>query len=188
MTKTRLVRFAAGALVLALFASGCASTAKAGNPGLCKLDDPENRRLIPVPPSLGGLSVALDKKATDKLRKENSIDASYMCDGAVFSLRGGKNGKTLLGIMTLERLTSDAETDKSDFRTRIVGSIGTARKPEDIGGTLVYRTKSNEQLTAVWFKKRFMGILTVREDQTLIGAVDFDRTLIEAVSLDPVQV
>ena len=189
--SARILRLAAGAIALAALASSCAATVRAGNPGLCRQDDPENRLSIPVPPVLGGLSVSIDQAGTKTLRKENRTNASYMCDGTVFSLRGGDNGKELKAVITLERLTSDADTSDPDFRTRIVGDIvkGTERKPERIGNTLVYKTKTNEQVMAIWFKERFMGIAMAREDQTtgIQGGVDFDRLLIEAISLDPVQ-
>jgi hypothetical protein len=184
-SRRRSGRAALALVVLATLASACGGSAGAAD---CNTPIDQTREMtINLPPSLGGLRVAEEKKATDELLKESKVN-SYLCDGRVFSLR---EGTELRGVLQIGRLTPDARPEEKEFRKTVADGMNAKRAPERIGETLVYKGNNNKQLIQVWFVEGFMVVLTVRESATVAGepvGVDFKALTTEALSLRPVKV
>jgi hypothetical protein len=138
-----------------------------------------------VPANLGGLSVLLEPKATEKLKTSNKSQ-SYVADGAVFALRRGDELKAVLQVALF---TADARPDDDEFRRTIVNQIGGfSGQPTKVTGVPVYATELNEQIFYVWFRGRFFETLSVRKSEAFAPAaerVDVKALLREAVSLRP---
>lgn len=186
MLNRSALGFTAVAVALGTLASACGGAAIAGNAAVCRADDPANRRTLLVPPTLGGLRVEANSTATTKLLSAAKGSSTYLCNALVFALR---DGKELKAVFSVERLSSDARPTDKEFRDNLVNDIlGTRRKPEKIGDSLVYRGSVNDQVISVWFNDRFLELLFVREDQANAGVVDETRILVEALSLQPVDI
>lgn len=174
------------ALSAALAAAGSACGGNADANAACGTDaDRAARQTIGIPPTLAGLTVSVDTKATSKVAKAATSN-SYVCDARVFALR---DGKELRAVLQVARLTPDARPEDAKFRRTIAGQIGgTSRRPEKFGDVLVYRARSNSQVIDIWFTGRFMQVLIAMEEDTLGGStVDFGRLLAEAISLRPIR-
>lgn len=149
-------------------------------------EDPSKGMTINLPPSLGGLRVAKEPKAIKQLIKTAKVN-SYVCDGAVFSLR---DGEELRGVLQVARLTPDARPEEKEFRKTVADGSNAKRQPVKIGETLVYQGNFNKQLIQLWFVDRFMLVLTVRENAAAAGqpvGVDLRALTAEALALRPVR-
>lgn len=197
----RSARAAIALGIVAMLGSACGT---ASGSAQCNTEiDLTKGMTMNLPPSLGGLRVAEEKKATDELKKQAGLpvkptgtakataqpDAanSYICDGRVFSLR---DGEELRGVLQVARLTPDARPDDKEFRKTVADGMNAKRAPEKIGDTLVYKGNFNKQLIQMWFVDGFMVVLTVRESATVAGqpvGVDFKALTAEALSLRPVK-
>lgn len=166
--------------ILAIAASACSSGV---DPTLAQDED---LLQIGVPPEVAGLSVQINRKATDRMNKEARGSNSYVRDATVFELR---DGKELRAVYQVTRLSPDARTDDFDFRRTIASSIGGSQAPQNIGGAAVYETRQNQQVINTWFEGKFMQVLIVREDETIEGGgtgVNHGQLLVELVSLLPI--
>jgi hypothetical protein len=103
--KTR--RFAAVVAIVAMAGAACAS-----GPDPDAAQD-EDLLSIGVPPKVAGLSVAINRKATDRMNKEAAGSNSYVRDATVFEMR---DGEELRAVFQVTRLSPDARTDDFDFR------------------------------------------------------------------------
>ncbi|MEY2475608.1 MAG: hypothetical protein QOG87_923 [Actinomycetota bacterium] len=177
MRPWRRAVLAAAALALLVGASGCG---KEGGGGV-----DFDAATLNVPADLGGLSVLLEPKATEKLKTSNKSQ-SYVADGAVFALRRGDELKAVLQVALF---TADARPDDDEFRRTIVNQIGGfSGQPTKVAGVPVYATELNEQIFYVWFRDRFFETLSVRKSEAFAPAaerVDVKALLQEAVSLKP---
>ena len=175
------------ALSAALVAAGSACGGKGNANAACGTDaDRAAHQTLGIPPTLAGLTVSVDAKATSKIAKAANSN-SYVCDARVFALR---DGKELRAVFQVARLTPDARPGDAKFRRTIAGQIGgTSRRPEKIGNVLVYRARANSQIIDIWFTGRFMQVLIALEADTEGGTnVDFGLLLAEAISLRPIRV
>lgn len=127
---------------------------------------------VPVPPTIAGLTVERDAKATDELNaapRKLSVDGaeSYAVDGVVYTLRfvQGKI-RELKAVLQITRLSDEADIEDKDFRRKIVDQIGRGPiKPGKHGDLLVYARTGISQTIYVWFVGRLMYVLSVRTDR-----------------------
>jgi len=183
MTMLRRSAPAVALAIVAVFASACGSSAGAAECNSAV--DPTKGKTINLPPTLGGLRVQEEDKASEQLVKESETN-SYVCDGRVFSLR---QGEELRAVFQVLRLTPDSRPDDRDWRRTVAVGMDLQRAPERVGETLVYSGRFNKQLIQMWFVERFMLVMTVRESATVAGepvGVDFKQLSAEALSLRPV--
>lgn len=175
-------RILLGLAALAVVGSACGAVHTPCN----SIQDLSKGMTINLPPSLGGLRVAEEKKATSKLLEEAKL-GSYICGGRVFSLR---KDKELRGVLQVGRLSPDARPAEKEWRKTVADGANARRAPVLVGKTLVYTGVFNRQQINLWFADRFMLVLTVRAGETVAGrtvGVDFKRLITEALSLQPVR-
>lgn len=174
-------RFLVALAVVAMAGVACASGPDPNAP------QDEDLLGIGVPPKVAGLSVAINRKATDRMNKEAAGSNSYVRDATVFEMR---DGKELRAVFQVTRLSPDARTDDFDFRRTIASGIGGgSQAPQNLGGVAVYEARQNQQVINTWFEGQFMQVLIVREDETIEGGgtgVNHQQLLLELLSLLPV--
>ena len=178
MSKTRALRTAAAALLLAVVTAACGSNEIDPNS-----PHPSDNLTLAVPPTLGGLRVEHSAKTSKKMVEQAQQRSTYARDISVFELRAGKE---LKAVFQVTRLTPDARLEDLEFRKALAaGILGTARAPANRAGTAVYEHVFNNQRVMVWFEDRFMEILLIRESSAFSTfTVDVDRLLAEALSLE----
>lgn len=151
--------------------------------------DPSDRLTIKVPPVIGGLTVKESPKATKKYLDESKTRSTYVKGAQIFELR---QGKELQAVLQIVRLTADARPEDPEFRKKIADGIsGSARAPERLGGQLVYRATSNNQIVTTWFQSKFMQVLIVRQDSVTLaqqGSIDINSVLTDVLALKPTPV
>jgi len=173
-------RIAAVATALALGLAGCAAGVDPNAP------QPEDSLALAVTPTLGGLTVKLSEKATQRVNRKAAERNTYLRESTVFELR---TGKELAAVFQVIRLSPDARTEDLEFRRSLVASITqTSRAPLDVGGVPVYKATINKQIVHVWFEERFLQVLIVRSDAAAGGAfgpaIDVNRLLVETLALE----
>jgi hypothetical protein len=141
---------AAVALVLAVAAAGCGSSA-AGAPAIKPLTLPA------LGPQLLDLRVQPETVKKLDAQKQSFVEAVGM-----FSLR---KDTLLEATLQVSRFTPKARLNDLRFRNEVVSQIGsTAPQEFRMGDYRVYLTTGRRQSIAVWFRDRYLFILSTRDD------------------------
>jgi hypothetical protein len=145
------------AAVAVLAGGSCGGSAAAGvrptPPGKIKLLSAAG-----VPARLGGLDLVKEDVGTTV----SAAGKAYVDAVAMYSL---KSGAALQATLELSRFNQGARYDTPKFQSGIVNRIGsTTPKRYRLGKDTVYMTTGARQNLAVWFRGRYLVILTVRQD------------------------
>jgi len=161
--------------LVALVGAACGGGASANAP------DPSDKLTLPIPASIGGLSIVKDKAGSTRLAKNVGKD-TYVKDGTVFALR---QGKELKGVLQVVRLTHDATPEKIDFRKKVAcAAIGSCRAAKRYLDVLYYEGLVNQQSIYVWFTGHFMETLVVRDEAA--RTFDLAAVLKQLLTIKPV--
>lgn len=110
-----------------------------------------------VPAGLGGLEVRAEDTSVVQGTKRPFVEAV-----GLYSLR---SSDLLQATLQVSRFTKESEVTKPAFRTAVVGQIGsTAPRVFRMGDDTVYLTTGRRQSVAVWFKERYLFVLSTREE------------------------
>lgn len=144
-------------LTLALVA--CAGAASCGDQGPVT-GQAASVKALPaelVPPGFGGLEVRPEDVSVVEGTKRPFVDGV-----GLYSLR---SNELLQATLQVSRFTEESEVDKPSFRTAVVGQIGSTTPREfRMGEDTVYLTTGRRQSVAVWFKERYLFVLSTREE------------------------
>ena len=110
-----------------------------------------------VPAELGGMAVAPEDVAVVKETKRPFVDAV-----GLYSLR---RDDLLQATLQISRFTEDSKADTAKFRNGVVSQLGsTTPRVFRMGDQQVYLTTGRRQSVAVWWKDRYLFILSSREE------------------------
>ena len=154
--KSLLAALLATAL-LGVGAGACGGSASAAvkptPPGKIKVASPAG-----VPAVLHGLAVVKEDVGTTVA----AAGKAYVDQVAVYSLKAGDK---LQATLELTRFNQGTRYETAKFQSGIVNRIGsTTPKRYRLGTQTVYMTTGARQNLAVWFRGRYLVILTVRQD------------------------
>jgi hypothetical protein len=111
-----------------------------------------------VPSKLGALDVTVEDVGTTV----SAAGRAYVDEVAMYSL---KAGNALQATLELSRFNKGARYGTAKFQSGIVNRIGsTTPRRYRLGSDTVYMTTGARQNLAVWFRGRYLVILTVRQD------------------------
>lgn len=127
-----------------------------------------------VPAEILGLKVEAEDLGTELKRAR----PSYVEGVRLFSLRAKK---LLVATLQVSLLREESDWRSSSFRRAVVNQIGgSAPKSQRMSGMTVWLTTGTKQRISIWFKERYLFVMSVRED------FDRPRTLLRtALEIDP---
>jgi hypothetical protein len=159
VTSRGLIRTAALSAAIALgFGASGALGACGGSPKLV-VHAVKPLSVPSLPNQVLGLTLKPESADQFKEAKRPYIDAV-----AIYSLR---QGDTLEATLQISRFDSTARLKEPKFRDSLVGQIGsTTPKQVRVGSDPVWLTTGTRQAVSVWFRGRYMFILSSREDFT----------------------
>lgn len=112
-----------------------------------------------LPATVIGLTV---KSESAEQFKNSAAKRPYIDAVALYSLR---RGDELQATLQISRFDSTARVGDPSFRASLLGQIGsTAPRPVRMGAETVFLTTGARQSVSVWFRDRYMFILSSRED------------------------
>jgi hypothetical protein len=110
-----------------------------------------------VPAQLLDLTVKQEESA-----QARKIERPFVDGASLYSLR---KGDLLNATLQVSHFSPTADVNEVKFRNAVVGQIGsTVPKPFRMSGQTVYLTTGRRQAVAVWFRDRYLFILSTRED------------------------
>jgi hypothetical protein len=144
-----------------LSAAGCGGTsiAAAGTAG--KSIKPVT--IADLPAVVGGLAV----KPEDDVDTLNRAGRTYVDRVSLFSLRqaDGTQKDLVQATLQISHFNKAARVDSAKFRSAIVSQLGGATPSAiRIGNDTVFLTKGLRQSVSVWFRGKYLFILSTRED------------------------
>lgn len=153
MTHTKWIAAAAALCALLLGACG-ADAVPTGTAGAKIKDIPPSV----VPEALLDLSVAPEDIRSTLAR----VEKSYVAEAGLFSMRRDDQVQATLQVL---RFNSAANLDDPSFRAALVSQIGGAT-PEigRVGSERVYFVRGVQQNLSVFYRDRYLLVLSVRED------------------------
>lgn len=144
------------ALMLAAGLGACGGKAVAGTSGK------EIKQLPPdfVGSELLGLPIAQEDMTATVARADDAFVESI----GLYSMR---RDDLLQATLQVSKFRSNAPIEKASFRSSVVRQIG-GRTIETfrMGSTTVYRTTGRKQTISLWFRGRYLFVLSVRESFT----------------------
>lgn len=89
-------------------------------------------------------------------------DRSFADAVGLYGFRDPDN--VLQATLQVTRLNQNAEHESEEFRRRLVSDLGgSIPKPIKVGADTVYVARRTEQLRAVWFRDRYVFVLSSRD-------------------------
>jgi hypothetical protein len=153
---TAFTRRAAAALAVVLVAStlaACGGSRVQGTAGK------QIKQLPPdlVPVELLGLPVTQEDMSGTVARSNDAfVDA--------VGLYAMRRDELLYATLQVSRFRSNAPVKEAKFRSSLITQIGgSTAEPFRMGADTVYRTTGRKQTITVWFRDRYMFVLSVRE-------------------------
>jgi len=172
VTVARPLRLLGAVVAAALALAGCtrsdASVAATAGKAVKTLDIPN------LPPDVLGLKIA-PENVSDDLAK---VPSAYIDALSLYSLR---HNELLMATLQVSRFNAGADVNADKFRQTVVNQIGSsAPRTVRLGGSTVYLTTGTKQSIAMWFKGRYLFVLSTRADY------DEPRTLLrKALEITP---
>ncbi|HUR78263.1 MAG TPA: hypothetical protein VMZ22_09975 [Acidimicrobiales bacterium] len=115
------------------------------------------------PPGLGDqvLDLAVEPE-TAKVSALRAVKRPYVDGVGLFSLR---RDTQLEATLQISRFNKDAKTGSARFRDSVVRQIGSTTPHEfRLGDDRVWLTTGRRQSVSVWFKDRYLFVLSVRDE------------------------
>jgi hypothetical protein len=127
-----------------------------------------------LPADLLGLKLAPEDVAEDL----GKVPAAFIDAMSLYSLR---HNELVMATLQVSRFNDGADVNAEKFRQTVVNQIGsTAPRTVRLGGETVYLTTGIKQSIGVWFKDRYLFVLSAR------GDYDEPRTLLrKALEIKP---
>jgi hypothetical protein len=166
------LRFLGAVVIAALALAGCArsdaSVAPTPGKAVKTLDLPD------LPPDLLGLKLAKEDVSKDLAK----VPKAFVDSLSLYSLR---HNELLMATLQVSRFNAGADVGAQKFRQTVVNQIGSsAPRTVRLGGETVYLTTGTKQSIAMWFKDRYLFVLSTRADY------DEPRTLLrKALEIEP---
>ena len=154
MTRARRLILGA-ALVVAVCVSATACASSSARPV-------EGKKIKHLDASFLPSEVAGLKVSAEDVSAVGGSKKSFVEEVGLYSLR---RDELLQATLQVSRFTEDADVHKADFRQAVVQQIGSSvPRSYRMGDDTVYLTSGRRQSVAVWFRDRYLLVLSTREE------------------------